>query len=58
MKISPSKVVSSSEITTFWFSEEVKPLWFDATPEFDDALRERFLATYQAAANGARVERH
>jgi uncharacterized protein (DUF924 family) len=27
-------------------------LWFDATPEFDKALRERFLTTYRAAADG------
>jgi uncharacterized protein (DUF924 family) len=43
-------VASPSEVVTFWFSEAVQPLWFAATPEFDDALRERFLATYRAAA--------
>jgi uncharacterized protein (DUF924 family) len=44
-------VANPSAIIAFWFSEDVRPLWFDATPEFDDALRERFLATYQAAAD-------
>jgi uncharacterized protein (DUF924 family) len=45
-------VALPSEIVTFWFSEAVQPLWFAATPEFDDALRGRFLATYRAAAIG------
>ena len=45
-------VTSHAEILTFWFAEAVKPLWFAATPEFDEALRERFLATYRAAAAG------
>ncbi|MGB5063220.1 MAG: DUF924 family protein [Candidatus Competibacter sp.] len=45
-------VASSAEIVAFWFAEAVKPLWFAATPEFDEALRERFLTTYRAAATG------
>jgi uncharacterized protein (DUF924 family) len=40
------------EVLDFWFAEEVKPLWFRATPDFDAALRERFMATWQAAAAG------
>lgn len=40
------------EIIAFWFAEDVKPLWFAATPEFDEALHERFLTTYRAAADG------
>jgi len=39
-------------VLDFWFSDEVKPLWFRSTPAFDDALRERFLAIWQAAAAG------
>ncbi|HPF58568.1 MAG TPA: DUF924 family protein [Candidatus Competibacteraceae bacterium] len=27
-------------------------MWFAATPEFDEALRTRFLTTYRAAAEG------
>ncbi len=45
-------VVSSADVIAFWFEESVRPLWFDATPDFDQALRERFLATYRAAAAG------
>jgi len=26
------------EILEFWFSDEVRPLWFKSTPEFDDQL--------------------
>jgi len=45
-------VVSWRDILDFWFSDAAKPLWFRSTPEFDEALRERFLATWQAAAAG------
>ena len=45
-------IASAAEILEFWFAAEVKPLWFASTPEFDEALRERFLATYRAAATG------
>ena len=45
-------IASAAEILEFWFAEAVKPLWFASTPEFDAALRERFLATYRAAATG------
>jgi len=39
-------------ILTLWFSERVKPLWYNSTPEFDKELREKYLDTYQAALNG------
>ena len=45
-------IASAAEILEFWFAGEAKPLWFASTPEFDEALRERFLATYRAAATG------
>ncbi len=40
------------EVLDFWFSVEVSPLWFRSTPAFDAQLRERFLATWRAAADG------
>lgn len=40
------------EIITFWFSERARPMWFNSTAEFDEEVRERFLATWQAAAAG------
>ena len=45
-------VAHPTEIIAFWFAETVRPLWFAATPAFDEALRARFLATYRAAAAG------
>ena len=30
------------EILDFWFSDEVRPLWFNSTPEFDQRLRNRY----------------
>lgn len=49
-------IASAAKILEFWFAAEVKPLWFASTPEFDEALRERFLATYRAAATGQLLE--
>ena len=40
------------EVLTFWFAPDVQPLWFASTPDFDEQLRARFLATYRAAAAG------
>lgn len=45
MKLAPK------DILNFWFSERVKPLWFNSTPEFDAELRTEFLAVYYAAFN-------
>jgi uncharacterized protein (DUF924 family) len=53
---STTTVALPSEVVTFWFAATVRPLWFAATAEFDQALRERFLATYQAAAAGERAD--
>ncbi|MER2601226.1 MAG: DUF924 family protein, partial [Candidatus Competibacter phosphatis] len=50
--IHSENIANSAEVLAFWFAEAVKPLWFASTPEFDEALRERFLATYRAAATG------
>lgn len=40
------------QVIDFWFSEPVRPMWFNATPEFDAQLREEYLQTYAAALNG------
>ena len=40
------------EIIDFWFSDRVRKLWFNSTPEFDQELRERFLATWEQASRG------
>ncbi|MEE4377995.1 MAG: DUF924 family protein [Candidatus Competibacteraceae bacterium] len=47
---------SAEDVLGFWFSERVKPLWFNATPTFDQELAERFLTVYRAAAAGALLD--
>ncbi len=36
----------------FWFAPEHEPLWFRATPQFDQTVRERFEVVWQAARDG------
>jgi uncharacterized protein (DUF924 family) len=45
--------VTPRQVLEFWFSPRVRPLWFNSTEAFDQELRERFLITYEATANGA-----
>ena len=45
-------LITPDALIQFWFSERVRPLWFNSTPEFDVELREHYLETYQAALNG------
>ena len=40
------------EILDFWFSPEIRKLWFNSTPEFDALLRERYEQTWQQAGRG------
>ncbi len=50
----PSAAIASpAEVVDFWFAPSVQPLWFAATPDFDDLLRARFLLTYRTAAAGS-----
>jgi uncharacterized protein (DUF924 family)/putative heme iron utilization protein len=46
----PSDVATAEEILEFWFSEQVRPMWFKATKEFDSKLRTLFMSTWQFAA--------
>ena len=41
-----------NEIISFWFSDEVQPLWFKSTDEFDDLLCQRYKATWELACAG------
>ncbi len=43
---------SLHSILEFWFADEVRPLWFQATPEFDSRIRMRFESVWQQAAAG------
>ena len=40
------------EILDLWFSDEVRKLWFNSTPEFDALLRERFEGLWTRAIHG------
>ena len=44
-------LANPADVVAFWFAPDVRPLWFAATPHFDERLRARFLTTYQAAAS-------
>ncbi|KPJ93506.1 MAG: hypothetical protein AMJ53_07125 [Gammaproteobacteria bacterium SG8_11] len=41
-----------NEIVSFWFSEPVKKLWFNSTPEFDAELKDKFLYIVERAERG------
>ncbi len=43
---------SPQSIVEFWFSDKVRPLWFQSTAEFDDEVRRRFDPLWQQAAAG------
>ncbi len=43
---------SPEEILDFWFSAEMKPAWFQSTPELDQELKQRFESTWEMAAKG------
>jgi uncharacterized protein (DUF924 family) len=42
----------AQEILDFWFSDEVRKLWFNSTEQFDRLLCERYLATWEQASRG------
>lgn len=48
-----SKSTTPSDILSFWFSEQAKPLWFKKSKDFDREIKERFIDTYQLAIIGA-----
>jgi uncharacterized protein (DUF924 family) len=50
MALPASEIING--ILTLWFSERVKPLWYNSTSEFDEELRDKYLDTYRAALNG------
>lgn len=39
-------------IIKFWFSEAVRPFWFNSTAEFDSQLQGKFASVWQQAAAG------
>ena len=56
---STASIVGAGDILEFWFgppdvraSGFSRKVWFKKDPEFDNEIRERFLATHEAAARG------
>ena len=50
--IESNALVTPHETLDLWFSERVRPMWFNSTAEFDREIGERFTATYQAGKRG------
>ncbi|MCW8826201.1 MAG: DUF924 domain-containing protein [Gammaproteobacteria bacterium] len=44
--------MSPETIINFWFAESSKDFWFNSTPEMDLQLRDQFIDTWLAAAEG------
>ncbi len=40
------------DVIDFWFSDRVRKLWFNSTPEFDRELRESYRETWEKAKRG------
>ena len=45
-------VPDPGDILDFWFSDEVRPRWFDSTPAFDRRLRQAYEDLWQRARRG------
>jgi uncharacterized protein (DUF924 family) len=45
-------IASPEEVLTFWFAPGRRALWYASNEDFDDEIRRRFLATYEAACSG------
>jgi uncharacterized protein (DUF924 family) len=40
------------EVLEFWFREDVRPLWFEPNPAFDQTIRKQFAELFARAATG------
>jgi uncharacterized protein (DUF924 family) len=40
------------QVLGFWFREDVKPLWFESNPRFDQTIRKQFAELFARAATG------
>lgn len=47
-----SDIAAAHELLEFWFSEQAEKRWFNSTSEFDNELRDRYAALYEAACRG------
>lgn len=48
-------MTSYQDVLNFWFKESKPSQWFKKDAAFDDAIRSRFLSTYEAATKGETV---
>ena len=48
-----SKSTTADDVLSFWFDENIKPLWFKKSKEFDREVKEKFIVLYQLAKTGA-----
>ncbi|MDX8348694.1 DUF924 family protein [Cognatiyoonia sp. IB215446] len=46
-------MVSPDEVLAFWLDECAPEDWYKSDPAFDEKIRERFLATWEAASEGS-----
>ena len=44
--------ISPESILNFWYSDRIKPGWFNSTPELDAEIRERYESLWYKAAEG------
>lgn len=51
--MSRDRQVTPSDVVDYWFSEEIKPKWFDGGAAFDQDLRDRFVEAWDEARAGA-----
>jgi uncharacterized protein (DUF924 family) len=49
---SPMHDKEAKGILDFWFSDNVRPLWFNSTPELDTEIRERYQNLWRQAQQG------
>ncbi|WP_024852220.1 DUF924 family protein [Hydrogenovibrio kuenenii] len=42
----------AEEILSFWFSDRIKPLWFNSTAELDQEIRDKYQTLWQQAQKG------
>jgi uncharacterized protein (DUF924 family) len=50
--------ILATEILNFWFSEKIKPYWFNSTPEIDQEISQKFESVWELAAEGKLDEWH
>jgi uncharacterized protein (DUF924 family) len=50
--MSTEQAITPTSVLDYWFAEETKPKWFEASTAFDDELRQRYARAWDAARQG------